>query len=124
LEEAAQARRRLAERWEALISQVRKLTGFEDFLRPKSASSLVAASRLGAIVIINVDALRCNALILRDGSQEISHVYLASASHQKLHTAHTSLMKILSSSGLRQRAPVAGDSLYKDFISPDHNESE
>jgi hypothetical protein len=65
-------RRALAQRWDRLVEQVRRIDGFADFLRPPSASDLQAAAAEGSIVMINVSRRRSDAFVLRpDGVQTV-----------------------------------------------------
>ena len=57
-------RLRAARAWEQAITEVRALPGYADFLRPSPFLSLRAAAADGAVVIINVSDLRCDALIV------------------------------------------------------------
>ncbi|KAI0085981.1 CHAT domain-containing protein [Irpex rosettiformis] len=50
--------------YDKLISTIRELEGFEDFLRPKTLSQLASACASGPVVVINVHESRCDALVL------------------------------------------------------------
>ncbi|KAI0083496.1 CHAT domain-containing protein [Irpex rosettiformis] len=50
--------------YDKLISIIRGLEGFEDFLRPKTLSQLAGACASGPVVVINVHESRCDALVL------------------------------------------------------------
>ncbi|KZO99658.1 hypothetical protein CALVIDRAFT_494510 [Calocera viscosa TUFC12733] len=63
-EHLMQRHRRLAERWEQLVTAVRKLEGFEDFLQATKFSQLSEAAKEGPVVIINGSTTRVDALIL------------------------------------------------------------
>ncbi|CVK99387.1 uncharacterized protein FMAN_02229 [Fusarium mangiferae] len=55
-----------------LVREIRKQTGFENFLLPASESQLLLAASNGPVVMVNVSPLRCDALIiLKDGFQHI-----------------------------------------------------
>ncbi|KIM74613.1 hypothetical protein PILCRDRAFT_14277 [Piloderma croceum F 1598] len=56
--------RRLNDKWLATLEQVRRLSGFQDFLRPSRLSTLQCAANNGPIVILNASQTGCNALIL------------------------------------------------------------
>ncbi|KAI0083205.1 CHAT domain-containing protein [Irpex rosettiformis] len=47
-----------------LISTIRELEGFEDFMQPKTLSQLAGACTSGPVVVINVHKSRCDALVL------------------------------------------------------------
>lgn len=58
----------LAREWDDLVEQVRKVEGFDDFLRPPSLASLLPAASGGPVVVVNVSQWRCDALIVtKDG---------------------------------------------------------
>ncbi|KZT58559.1 hypothetical protein CALCODRAFT_451548 [Calocera cornea HHB12733] len=63
-EHLLQRHRRLAERWEQLVAEVRQIDGFEDFLQATKFSQLSEAAKEGPIVIINGSTTRVDALIL------------------------------------------------------------
>ena len=63
--DAVGRRMALAREWEDLVSQVRDLEGFEDFLRPPRLQRLLPAAQQGPVVIVNVSRWRCDALIVR-----------------------------------------------------------
>jgi hypothetical protein len=54
----------LAREWDDLVEQVRRMEGFEDFLRPPSLDTLLGAAARGPVVIVNVSRWRCDALIV------------------------------------------------------------
>ncbi|KZT58110.1 hypothetical protein CALCODRAFT_517028 [Calocera cornea HHB12733] len=63
-EERSQRRRRLAERWEDIVNQVRELEGFESFLEPPRYDKLQQAAHDGPVVIINVSEYRTDAMVI------------------------------------------------------------
>ena len=66
----ADSRLRLARQRDALLARVRELAGFADFLKPPAFASLRAAAAPGPVVVVNVSAYRCDALIVTaDGVQ-------------------------------------------------------
>jgi hypothetical protein len=54
----------LAREWDELVEQVRKLEGFEDFLKPPRLETLLPAAASGPVAIINISQWRCDALIV------------------------------------------------------------
>ncbi|KAI0093498.1 CHAT domain-containing protein [Irpex rosettiformis] len=50
--------------YDKLISTIRELEGFEDFMQPKTLSQLAGACTSGPVVVINVHESRCDALVL------------------------------------------------------------
>jgi tetratricopeptide (TPR) repeat protein len=57
-------RHRAAEKWDTLVSRVRKIPGFENFLGPAPFSELRLAASKGPVILINVSPYRCDALIV------------------------------------------------------------
>ncbi|KEP49135.1 putative aromatic di-alanine and TPR containing protein [Rhizoctonia solani 123E] len=83
-EEVALRHRQLAKKYADLLSQVRQISGFEDFLKPARGAELISAARTGPVVIINLyePQGRCDALILQPGTTEIAHVGLPAFNSQ------------------------------------------
>ncbi|MGW7469151.1 CHAT domain-containing protein [Streptomyces xantholiticus] len=75
----------LAREWDDLVEQVRKLEGFDDFLRPPRLASLLPAASGGPVVVVNVSQWRCDALIVtKDGvrSRQLPDLTLEQATEQ------------------------------------------
>ncbi|MER5534704.1 CHAT domain-containing protein [Streptomyces mirabilis] len=65
---AGEDRHALAERWDRLVSAIRREPGFGDFLRlPRTAEMLAGLGDEGPVVMVNISPLRCDALVLREG---------------------------------------------------------
>lgn len=126
LENASQAHRRLAERYDQLLAQARDLPGFSDFMRPKKASTLAAAARYGPVVVINVHKTRCDALVLLPGSDDITHIPLPQLSHAVVASARRQLTQFLHEMGVKQRglqhglaaSPDVMDILWRNIVKP------
>ncbi|MEV7196858.1 CHAT domain-containing protein [Streptomyces sp. NPDC093510] len=75
-EESARVREQhiVAEEWRQLLTDIRGHPGFERFLLPPTLRQLRDEAAEGPIVMINVDPLRCDALVVR--SRDIRHVPL------------------------------------------------
>ncbi|MEV7526382.1 CHAT domain-containing protein [Streptomyces sp. NPDC091371] len=58
----------LAGEWDSLVRRARELPGFADFLKPPAFATLSEAASHGPVVLLNVSALRCDALIVRTGT--------------------------------------------------------
>ncbi|KIJ36095.1 hypothetical protein M422DRAFT_261643 [Sphaerobolus stellatus SS14] len=93
----AQAHRALAEQYRKLIEEVRKLDGFECFLKPKTLSNLLPASQDGPVVIVNITESRCDALILyaHNFHEPITHVHLQNFSHKQADKLYSQMNSIL-----------------------------
>ncbi|MFF7994604.1 CHAT domain-containing protein [Kitasatospora xanthocidica] len=61
-------RRELYLRWTDLVEQARRLPGMAGFLRPPSFDELVHAGDHGPVVLFNISGVRCDALILTQGT--------------------------------------------------------
>ncbi|KAJ7160671.1 tetratricopeptide repeat-containing protein [Mycena crocata] len=64
LEEEGLKCRELNSEWIRTLEEVRLITGFEDFLRPKSMSRLRLAAARGPVVVLNAGDESCHALIV------------------------------------------------------------
>ncbi|KIJ51991.1 hypothetical protein M422DRAFT_223383 [Sphaerobolus stellatus SS14] len=97
LEQEAQNHRSMTKEYQTLIDQIHQLPGFENFLQPKHLHQLTHAARNGPIVVINVHASRCDALILhsQDPSNPLLHVHLPDFSPGKAATLHFQLASAL-----------------------------
>ncbi len=123
----ADRRRNAANQFEQVLEQIRTLHGFERFMSPRPVSELMAAAAEGPVVLVNVSALRSDAMILTargvdaiplDGVnpdavieqltrfvQALDDVRRASSSHARLR-AEASLLEVLSWLGHRITRPV------------------
>jgi hypothetical protein len=57
-------RNRLAEEFTAILGRIRELEGFGSFGLPPTIEELVAEAALGPVVVFNVSAFRCDALVV------------------------------------------------------------
>ncbi|KAK0224073.1 CHAT domain-containing protein [Armillaria fumosa] len=104
-ESEAQMHRRLAERYEALIAEVRHVPGFERFLQPRPVHELVSTARFGTVVIINVYPSRCDAFVVRHGaSATVHHVPLPHCSHKAATNLYITLVKSLQNLRVRSES--------------------
>ncbi|WP_458337100.1 CHAT domain-containing protein [Streptomyces sp. 372A] len=69
--ESAEARHALARRWDRLLTEVRGLPGLADFLRPPSVPELLSAAEGGPVVVVNVSAYRCDALVVTSAGIDV-----------------------------------------------------
>ncbi|CAE6372446.1 unnamed protein product [Rhizoctonia solani] len=103
LEQAGQQHRRLAEEYNGLLSQARKLPGFEDFLQPMKADRLVSAAQNGPVVVINCYQGQCDALIILPGQVGIIHLPLPDFTEKMALHARNEIKSTLWKKGLRER---------------------
>jgi hypothetical protein len=61
----------LAREWDQLVEDVRRLDGFEDFLKPPRIETLLPAAAGGPVAMINVSRWRCDALLVRTSGVEV-----------------------------------------------------
>jgi len=76
LEEVAQAHRRLAEEYDFILTRIRSLPGYSEFLQPTKFTSLCDTATSGPVVVVNSHETRCDALILLPCTSQVSHVSL------------------------------------------------
>ncbi|KAF5332920.1 hypothetical protein D9758_015972 [Tetrapyrgos nigripes] len=96
----AQQHTQLAAEYEALIAVVRKLNGFDSFLKPKKLSALTPAAVNGPVIIINVDRSRCDALVLSSSHSTI-HIPLPDFSSKQAEEMYSEMISSLQDSGVR-----------------------
>ncbi|KAF8597786.1 hypothetical protein BDV93DRAFT_562009 [Ceratobasidium sp. AG-I] len=119
-EQAILQHHRLAEQYDRLVSQARDLPNFHDFMLPKTARELAQATRLGHVVVVNVQEDSCGALILSPRSDKIAHVPLPDLSLAGVLQLHGLMIKALKSKGIRERtmsrlSDLRGDH-FKDIL--------
>jgi tetratricopeptide (TPR) repeat protein len=71
---AIDRRMALAREWDDLVQQVRKVEGFEDFLRTPRLEHLLPAGEVGPVVIVNVSPWRCDALIVTTAGVKVENL--------------------------------------------------
>ncbi|CUA67221.1 Girdin [Rhizoctonia solani] len=108
-EQAAQNHRRLADEYNDLLSQVRKLSEFEDFLQPMKVKSLIKAARNGPIVTINCSRSRCDALIVLPGQDKVHWIPLPNFTYEDAQCARSGIQMSLKSQGIRERGAHLDD---------------
>ncbi|WP_438484420.1 CHAT domain-containing protein [Streptomyces sp. S186] len=72
-------RHQLAEEWDAVVTEARRLPGLEGFLKPPRLAALRPAAAGGPVVTVNTSPLRCDALVLTGGG--VAAVPLPALSH-------------------------------------------
>ncbi|KDR73388.1 hypothetical protein GALMADRAFT_1341969 [Galerina marginata CBS 339.88] len=95
---------RLAKEWDQLLTEVRAMPHFENFLKPASCSTLLKhIPDSGPVVVINIHKDRSDALALVSGIKEPLHIPLLEFSYEKAHNLRTHLKTHLLNSGVRMR---------------------
>ena len=93
---------KLAKQWDQLLTKVRTIPTFEDFLRPLSCSTLLKhLPDSGPVVVINVHKDRSDALALLSGTEQPLHIALHEFSYEKAVKLHCDLKDHLFNSGVR-----------------------
>jgi tetratricopeptide (TPR) repeat protein len=108
--DAAELRRRQAQEWDDLLSQVRALAGFEHFLAPvpyaQLRASLFATSPGGSVVIVNVSRYGCHALIIDSGAEQPRVVSLADVTLDSATDRANTMLRALAGLTDPGRAPA------------------
>ncbi|KAH8810239.1 hypothetical protein DL96DRAFT_1444516, partial [Flagelloscypha sp. PMI_526] len=73
LEQQAQAHRRNIQQREDLLTQIRKMPGFESFLKPEKFSTLSKAFKGRPVLLLTVAEEQCDALVVSPSSS-ITHL--------------------------------------------------
>ncbi|KAF8901389.1 CHAT domain-containing protein [Gymnopilus junonius] len=95
---------KLAEEWQTLLTRVRKIPNFQDFLRPPTCSTMMRRlPESGIVVLINVHQQRCDALGLVSGSDKPVAIPLPDFSYRKAEALRINLRAHLRASGVRVR---------------------
>ncbi|TEB25878.1 hypothetical protein FA13DRAFT_1896456 [Coprinellus micaceus] len=74
----------LASERDRILGHIRAIPGFETFLQPLRCTAILShLPRSGPVIVLNVHEDRCDAIALRDGSDEVLHIPLPSFTLQK-----------------------------------------
>ncbi|QRV96073.1 CHAT domain protein [Ceratobasidium sp. AG-Ba] len=104
-ERSGQARRRLVEEWNTLVSQARETPGFHNFLTFKTMQDLRDSAISSAVVIVNIHwANKSDALVLMPGKNNVLHIPLSGFSATKAKGLYEELSRLLMGTGLRERS--------------------
>ncbi|CCO33114.1 hypothetical protein RSOLAG1IB_09089 [Rhizoctonia solani AG-1 IB] len=96
-------RHKLAADYNRQLTHIRKLTGFENFLRPIKYNQLILAARNGPVVLINCDTNQCDALIILPKQATVTHLHLPEFTEEKAQKARIKLKSSLRYNGVRER---------------------
>ncbi|WP_328341274.1 CHAT domain-containing protein [Micromonospora sp. NBC_00421] len=112
--EDAGHRRRLAERWEQLAAEARRLPGFENFLHPPSFAALQPATTGGAAVLVNTSRWRSDAIIVTtDGVRAVPLPWLSHDTAQRRAAAFLEVQRAVEGGG----GPVERAALHQTLVS-------
>ena len=95
-----------AENLEELRGYVQKLPGFAQFLSPKTLAQLIPAAHAGSVVVLNISSIRCDALIVRPGSDDVLAIPLVLFTLQDAERLQQQLFHHLNSNGQRRAAAM------------------
>jgi tetratricopeptide (TPR) repeat protein len=108
-EEDAQRYRALTMEWESIIARIRSIPHFDDFLKAPKVSRLMDVALDGPVVVLNITEMRCDALALVAGIDEVIHIPLPDVTSKKATQLRDELKNLLYSSGLRLRGDRAAE---------------
>ncbi|CAE7072272.1 unnamed protein product [Rhizoctonia solani] len=111
VERVAQEHRRLAREYNELLSEIRTLSGFEDFLQSIKADRLMRATHYGPIIVIVCHKQACDALIVSPKEDSVNHLPLPNFDWRKAQSACTAIETSLRHKLLRERG-------FKRFENP------
>ncbi|KAF5331957.1 hypothetical protein D9611_008866 [Ephemerocybe angulata] len=119
VEDDARVHLDLARQWDALLGAARAIPGFETFLLPSPSSALLQnLPDSGAVVVINVDVERCDAMALLAGLDKPVHIPLPKFSLEKADQYRRSLDKQLQLHGLCVREGEANNHVSERALVP------
>ncbi len=100
----AESRRQLARAWDDIVQQVRRLDGFEHFLKPVPFDEIRAGAAAGPVAIINVSSLGCHALIITaSGEPGVQVIALHELTYDEAEHQANAQLKILGRTASGQR---------------------
>ncbi|QRV88273.1 CHAT domain protein [Ceratobasidium sp. AG-Ba] len=103
IERESQRYRQCAIQWDQTLSQVRAISGLQEFLRPTKAARFLTAAHWGPIVVINLSYRRCDALVLVPGAKVIEHVSLPDISLEEVIKSSIQFHELLQQCGAMSR---------------------
>ena len=102
LQDEANIHVKLAQKWNELLTKIRAIPEFEDFLQPPSCSNLLKKlPNSGCVVVINVHKDSCDALALSSDLDEPLHIPLHKFSYAKATDLHNQLNAHLHAANVR-----------------------
>ncbi|KAJ2935033.1 hypothetical protein H1R20_g2042, partial [Candolleomyces eurysporus] len=94
----------LAQEWEEVLTEVRLIEGFEDFLKPPLVEEWFDRIPANcAIVFIVIHQTRCDALVLQSGAMKPMHLHLQELTYDMVEQWRTNLHHSLVAEGVRMR---------------------
>jgi hypothetical protein len=113
----------LADEWETVVGQVRKLPNFERLMLPKQYSELRHAACNGPVVMLNASQYGCDALIIAS-PLELHHIRLDKLTYDHADSLRKLLYAALDSQQLRDERHLRrllaehldGDATFRDVL--------
>ncbi|KAJ7214278.1 CHAT domain-containing protein, partial [Mycena rebaudengoi] len=95
-----------------LLAEIRKQSGFENFLRPKPYNVLCYASQVGPVVILTNHQGHCNGIIILNPTSEPVHVSLPAVTQEVLKSQGDELKELLGRCNVRNRGRSSSSRLF------------
>ncbi|KAJ7204893.1 CHAT domain-containing protein [Mycena rebaudengoi] len=95
-----------------LLAEIRKQSGFENFLRPKPYNVLCYASQVGPVVILTNHQDHCNGIIILNPTSEPVHVSLPAVTQEVLKSQGDELKELLGRCNVRNRGQSSSSRLF------------
>jgi hypothetical protein len=111
-------RRELQTKWTDTVEKVRKMAGFEHFLRAPPFSQLVRAAQHGPVVMVIGSVHGCSALVIERGCESPQHISL-DISYEDVKKLNDRLTRVLKCLGLGRLRNVSldGGTQARDLVS-------
>ncbi|KAJ3511663.1 hypothetical protein NLJ89_g3965 [Agrocybe chaxingu] len=104
IQDEIHAHARFARDWDNLLSEIRSIPGFQDFLQPPEVADILERLPQDApIVIFSIAQERCDALALVSGVGTPIHIALANFTYEKAIELRSELQGYLRAHGVRLR---------------------
>jgi tetratricopeptide (TPR) repeat protein len=113
----------LAKKWNDLLSEIRSIPKFKDFLQPPNASDILSSLPSdGPIVIFNIHKNRCDALALIASDNRPLHIPLVDFGYDQANNLSECLHKYLQGYGVRrQEIYGASDRAIFPYLPPEED---
>ena len=104
LQDEANTHVKLAQEWNELLTKIRTIPKFKDFLQPPTCSNLLKnLPDSGSVIVINVHKDSCDALALSSDLDEPLHIPLHKFTFEKATNLHNQLNSYLHTANLQMR---------------------
>ncbi|MGQ4390136.1 CHAT domain-containing protein [Streptomyces sp. SAS_270] len=103
-ERLAQERAALCREWDDLVAEARQLDGFAYFLAPVPYEELSIAAEGGPVVVVNVSAIACHALVIRAPGSPVEVVDLPGLTEEEAARQVVTFLNVLAAREKPRRA--------------------